>query len=61
MVRYFNLKTVYGIETIDEFDSNDFPTFKEYRQELKRLAKEYRMAGMPVYTSQRATKEYSEA
>jgi hypothetical protein len=58
MVRYFNLKTAYGIETVDELSRNDFPTLKEYVQELRRLKTEYQTAGMSVYISTRSTKEW---
>ena len=53
---YFNLKTKCGTETIDELNKEDFKTYKEFRNEVKRLLKEYRIAGIPTYTSQRACK-----
>lgn len=56
MKRYLNLKTNYGIETIDQLDSNDFKTFKEFKIELKRLINSYYKAGMNVYSSQRKAK-----
>lgn len=56
MKRYLNLKTNCGIETIDELDSNDFKTFKEFKIELKRLINEYHISGMNVYSSQRKVK-----
>lgn len=58
MIRYLNLKTVYGVETVDELDQKDFPTYREFRKELNRLIGEYRLAGMQVYSSQRCTKEW---
>jgi hypothetical protein len=57
-MKYFNLKTNYGIETIDCLDQFDFISYKDYRKELIRLLNEYRIAGMNVYISQRATKDY---
>jgi len=58
MKRYLNLKTVHGIETVDELNLNNFKTQKEYRVELKRLTAEYRLCGMMVYVSSRAAKEW---
>ncbi len=57
-MKYFNLKSSYGIETVDCLDQKDFISFKVYRKELIRLLNEYRLSGMNVYISQRATKEY---
>lgn len=58
MIKYFNMKSNYGVETVDELDSKDFNTYKEFRNELIRLRNEYRIAGMQVYTSQRCTNEW---
>lgn len=57
MTKYFNMRTVYGVETVDMLDSADFLTYKEFRAELKRLLNEYHIAGMQVYISQRADKK----
>lgn len=59
MKTYFNMKTPEGIETIDEFDSADFPDNKAYRQEVKRCFQEYRMT-MDIYVSSRSTKAWRE-
>jgi hypothetical protein len=59
-MKYFNLKTSQGVETVDQLDRNDFKSYKEYIAEVVRLKKEYRMAGMDVYTSQRADKSWYE-
>ena len=56
MKRYLNLKTNYGVETIDKLDSNDFNNLKEFKAELKRLVNEYEMAGMQAYWSQKKAK-----
>lgn len=58
MIRYFNLKTAQGVETIDELDRSEFQAGGFFRKELQRLAQEYHMAGMRVYISTRATKEW---
>lgn len=60
MIRYFNLKTVYGIETIDEINQKDFKTYKEFRTEVRRLINEYYLCNMNVYISQRSTREWRE-
>jgi hypothetical protein len=58
-MKYLNLKTNYGVETIDELNPKDFNSYKEFRTELKRLVNEYRISGMSVYTSQRADKTWN--
>ncbi len=57
-MRYFNIKTSLGVETVDEISSKDFPTHREYIKEINRLKNEYGLAGMNVYTSSRCTKEW---
>ncbi len=57
-MKYFNIKTSYGVETIDQLDAKDFSSYKDYVAELRRLKNEYRLAGMDIYISQRATKEW---
>ena len=58
MKRYFNLKIDNVVETIDELDSSDFKTLKEFKIALKNLISEYRIAKMDVYRSQRCTKDW---
>lgn len=58
MTRYINMRTVYGVETVDELTREDFASRKEFVNELTRLIGEYRMAGMNVYRSTRCTKEW---
>ena len=60
MKKYLNLKTHYGVETVDELDSSDFKTYKEFREELKRLLYEYHLSGQNAYISIRACKEWRE-
>ena len=60
MIRYFNLKTQYGIETIYEINKNDFKSTIEYINEKNRLIREYRLSGINVYLSTRSTKEWRE-
>ena len=55
---YFNLKTNYGVETVDELSQSDFNSYREFRKELNRLISEYHMAGMAVYSSQRCTNDW---
>ena len=40
--RYLN----WNGETIDEIDSTDFATFREYTSEKRRLLQEYALSGM---------------
>jgi hypothetical protein len=58
-MKYLNLKTNYGIETVDQLERKDFNSYKEYITELKRLKSEYRLCGMDVYTSQRPDKTWN--
>ena len=51
---FLNWRGGAGRETVDELDSADFETRKEFRKELNRLVSEYSMAGMAIYTSTRA-------
>ena len=57
---YFNMKTPYGVETVDELDRKNFASFREFRAEARRLVSEYHLAGMNVYRSQRCTKEWKD-
>ncbi len=59
-MKYYNMKSVYGIETIDEINPKDYISYKEYRKELIRLRNEYRLCGMDVYISSRSTKDWRE-
>lgn len=55
---FFNLRTNYGVETIDSVCRNDFESIKDFITEVKRLRNEYHIAGIPAYTSCRATKDW---
>ena len=55
---YFNLRGNYGIETVDSCSREDWATNKEFRHEVKSMLSNYHLAGMPVYTSQRCTKDW---
>ena len=59
-MKYYNYKTGYGVETVNQIDQKDFIWYKEYRQELRRLLNEYRLAGMDVYISSRSCKDWRE-
>jgi len=58
MVRYLNMVTSYGVETVDQLEQKDFNSYTEFKAELKRLINEYRLSGMNVYSSQRCTKDW---
>ena len=55
---YFNMKTSYGTETVDELSKEDFETWKDFYREVRRLVLEYHICGMNVYTSKRCTKDW---
>ena len=56
MTRYINFKGQQGVETVDQLDRKDFESYKAFKIELNRLLKEYKLAGMQVYSSQRQAK-----
>lgn len=58
-MRYLNLRTSYGVETVDELNSKDFSSRKDYLIELKRLISEYHLSGQPVYVSSRCDKSWN--
>lgn len=58
MIRYLNTKLNGNTETIDQLDSNDYESFKEFKQAMTYLIGEYRLAGGhgDLYWSQRGCK-----
>ncbi len=59
-MKYLNIKTSHGVETVDQLELKDFKTRKEFRAELNRLVSEYHMAGMNVYISSRCDKTWNQ-
>jgi len=59
MKRYLNSKQWEGTETIDELDSNDFKSYRDFKRELNRLADEYAMCQQSCYISQKACKGWN--
>ena len=61
MIRYINTRSFGNVETIDEFNSDDFESVREFKVELRHLVREYESAfNAPVYISQRCTKEWAD-
>lgn len=60
MTRYINIRSNYGVETVDQLSIDEFDSYLAFNKELRRLVSEYRLAGMDVYTSQRCTKEWKD-
>lgn len=56
---YINMKTNFGIETVDEFTKEPEQTGREFRDYVSNMVREYRLGGMNVYTSSRCTKEWA--
>jgi hypothetical protein len=56
MTKYINIKTSYGVETIDCIERDNFNTFSAYKKEVRRLIKEYKLLGLNSYASQRKAK-----
>mgnify|MGYP001573834192 CR=1 FL=1 len=59
MTIYLNMKTSYGIETVDEFTREENQSPKEFRTYVSQMAREYHLAGMNVYRSSRPTKDWA--
>ena len=59
-IKYINIKTNYGTETLDQIRQQEFKTRRDYIKEYKRLLYEYRLNGQSVYLSQRACKNWCE-
>jgi hypothetical protein len=57
---YLNIKTSQGVETIDQFTrGEDAPQEpKEFRKYVNQMIKEYNLAFMYPYKSNRSTKEW---
>jgi hypothetical protein len=56
---YLNMKSTYGVETVDEFTRENGQSPKEFRKYVNQMVKEYRLAGMNVYKSSRCTKDWA--
>lgn len=55
---YLNMKSPYGVETVDEFTREPGQNPKEFRRYVNNMVNEYHLAGMNVYKSQRASKDW---
>lgn len=55
---YFNMRSCYGVETVDQICLADFENRKEFKKELRSMIENYHLCGMPVYTSQRCCKDW---
>ena len=58
-MKYLNMKTRYGVETVDQINRADFATYEDFENELIRLVNEYHMCGMPVYVSNKCDKTWN--
>jgi len=59
---YLNFKTGGQVETVDEFtQGQNAPSgYFDFLKYVRKMANEYRMAGMAVYQSQRADKTWAQ-
>ena len=57
MKKYINIKNQGVVETIDEIDSNEFKSYLDFKKEVKRVYKEYLLAG-DVYVSSRSDRDW---
>lgn len=55
---YLNIKTSQGTETVDEFTKEEGQTLSDFRKYVNKMVKEYQIAGMNVYKSQRKCKDW---
>ena len=62
MIRYLNTILHGQRETIDQMDSNDFDSYKQFRKAQRDLYSEYSLAGGhgEMYWSQRACKGWND-
>ncbi len=58
MTKYLNFRGAHGVETVDEFTREEGQSYSEYFKYVRKMANEYNIAGMDVYISSRATKEW---
>ena len=58
MKKYINIKNQGIVETIDEFDSNEFESYLDFKKEVKRVYQEYILAGDKVYISSRCDRDW---
>ena len=52
------MKSNYGVETVDSFTQEPDQRWKDFIKYVRQMVSEYHLAGMNVYTSHRATKDY---
>ena len=52
------MRTSGSVETVDEIDTIDFKSLKDFNLEKKRMVQEYRLCGMNVYSSCRCTRDW---
>lgn len=57
---YLNLKSVYGVETVDEFQREPGQSPKLFNRYVNKMKEEYQIAGMNVYKSKRCTKIWNQ-
>ncbi len=55
---YINIKSHYGVETVDEFTEGEDGTGKDFRAYVREMVENYREAGCNVYISSRPCKEW---
>lgn len=55
---YLNMKTSYGIETVDEFTREEGQSPKEFHKYVSQMISEYKASGMDVYRSSRCTNDW---
>jgi len=53
---FMNMDGPAGKETVDEFTREPGQPLREFRAYVRKMADDYRLAGMPVYTSKRPCK-----
>lgn len=66
MTVYLNMRSSYGVETVDEFSSEEFQEwnsksekpYKSFLAYVQEMISEYHLSSMNVYRSQRCTKDW---
>jgi len=55
---YLNMRTSYGVETVDEFTKEPAQTSREFGKYVREMVLNYHQLGMAVYQSCRCTKDW---
>jgi len=58
---YLNTRYNTGVETIDQFEREPKQTLRDFHKYIREMAREYHIAGINVYKSNRCTNVWKES